>query len=140
MINYGSPFNNLLDIQRAFEDVFDAPVFGNSITTRGAYPSVNLFEDKEGSNLLVLAELPGMEKDKIGIDFQNETLTISGEIDKKEKEGAHRLERKSGKFSRSIKLPHRVDAEKVNARYEDGVLAITLVKAEEAKPRKISVA
>ena len=84
-----------------------------------------------------------MRKDDIDISLHDGTLTISGERQSGSTEGeaekAERTERFSGKFRRSVTLPTRIDATKVSASYKDGVLTVTLPKAEEAKPKKIEV-
>ena len=82
-----------------------------------------------------------MRKEDIEISLQDGTLTISGERkDEADQEnGATRTERFTGKFRRSITLPTRVDANKVSATYKDGILTVTLPKAEEAKPKQIQV-
>jgi HSP20 family protein len=105
-----------------------------------AYPPVNVWEDEQ--NLFAEAELPGMAMDKIEIYVtEGNQLTIQGERTPVEvKNGVwHRQERTFGKFSRVIALPVAVDAIKVEARFENGVLRLTLPKSEAAKPRKIAV-
>ena len=91
---------------------------------------------------MAVVELPGMRKEDIEISLHDGMLTISGErkdesADEGEKDG--RSERFVGKFRRSISLPTRVDADKVNASYKDGILTVTLPKAEEVKPKQIQV-
>jgi HSP20 family protein len=85
--------------------------------------------------------VPGMRKEDIDISLQDGMLTIAGERARSSGEGdnAERTERFSGKFRRSITLPTRVDAGKVSATYKDGILTVTLPKAEEAKPKKVEV-
>lgn len=88
------------------------------------------------------AEVPGMKKDEIDISLHEGVLTLSGErkLEKEyEKAEGHRVERFVGRFQRSITLPSQVDATKVRATYRDGILAVTLPKAEQAKPKQISV-
>ena len=82
-----------------------------------------------------------MRKEDIEISLQDGMLTIAGErnAESGQEEGATRTERFTGKFRRSITLPTRVDANKVNATYKDGILTVTLPKAEEAKPKQIQV-
>ena len=95
-----------------------------------------------GGNVIAVAELPGMRKEDIEISLHDGTLTISGER-KRESSGngekAERSERYIGMFRRSIALPTRVDANKVSATYRDGILTVTLPKAEEVKPKQIQV-
>jgi HSP20 family protein len=90
----------------------------------------------------VQVELAGMKKEDFDISLQDDMLTISGErkSESEKREGeSFRSERSFGAFSRSITLPSPVKAEEVKATYEDGVLTVTLPKAEEAKPKKIQV-
>ncbi|SRR5216684_356746 len=106
----------------------------------GWTPALDLYQNKD--NVVAMVELPGMRKEDIEISLHDGMLTISGERssevqDNDEKEG--RTERFSGKFRRSITLPTQVDAGKVSATYKDGVLTVTLPKAEEAKPKQIKV-
>jgi HSP20 family protein len=103
-------------------------------------PPLDVFQDKD--NVFVKCELPGMKKDDIEISLNDNTLTISGERKQerevKEGEGC-RSERFFGRFHRSITLPVAVQTNTVKAHYKDGILAVTLAKAEEAKPRQIEV-
>jgi HSP20 family protein len=103
-------------------------------------PALNVWED--GDNLLVEAELPGLDLDEIEILVDGEDrLTIQGERRRADQENAawHRQERGYGKFSREVELPHEVDIDKVTAELEQGVLTITLPKRESLKPRRIHV-
>ena len=108
----------------------------------GWTPALDLYQNND--NVVAVVELPGMRKEDIEISLQDGTLTIGGERksetgDNGNGENAARTERFSGKFRRSITLPTRVDANKVNATYKDGLLTVTLPKAEEAKPKQIQV-
>lgn len=94
---------------------------------------VDLYEDKD--NTYVRAELPGVTREAINVEMVEDYLTITAA--RKAKEGENE---ESFSFSRSVTVPHAVQADKVTAAYENGVLTVTLPKQEEAKPRKISVA
>jgi len=103
-------------------------------------PAVEMY-DKE-DKVIVRAELPGMKKEELDISVLGDTLTIKGERKAKSEvkgEDYYRCELCYGKFSRSVALPAAVDAGKVEANYENGILEITLPKAEEAKPKKVEV-
>jgi HSP20 family protein len=105
-----------------------------------AYPPLNMWED--GDNVHITAELPGLSMEELEIYVTgNNQLTIKGErkVQLPEKAIRHRQERGFGKFSRVLTLPFAVDAEKVEARLEHGVLDLKLAKHESAKPRKIHV-
>ncbi|NPV87103.1 MAG: Hsp20/alpha crystallin family protein [Anaerolineae bacterium] len=104
------------------------------------FPAVNVWANEEGQ--VVTAELPGVKMDDLDISVVNDTLTISGKRETAEPAGNgkyHRQERECGSFSRTISLPYPVDADKVEAVMEEGVLRITLPRAEADKPRKITV-
>jgi HSP20 family protein len=106
----------------------------------GWSPALDIFQDKD--NVVVKVELPGIKKEEISISMHEGMLTISGErkLEEETKEGeTYRRERFHGKFHRSLALPTPVDANKVKAAYKDGILTVTLPKAEEAKPKQIEV-
>jgi HSP20 family protein len=105
----------------------------------GWSPALDLYQNND--NVIALVELPGMRKEDIEISLHDGTLTIAGERKTESSNGekAERSERYIGKFRRSITLPARVDANKVSATYRDGILTVTLPKAEEAKPKQIQV-
>lgn len=104
------------------------------------FPAVNISEDKD--HYYVRAELSGIKKDDFHLEVTGRNLTISGErqIQPEDKNARyHRRERDAGKFSRIIRLPAEVDVESVNAAMTDGVLTVTIAKAEASKPKKIPV-
>ena len=106
----------------------------------GWSPALDVYDDKE--SLFVKMEVPGMKKEDIHIALEDGTLTISGERKgEKEEEDAEtfRTERFFGKFHRALALPTRVEPDKVNATYTDGVLTVRMPKAEDAKPKQIDV-
>ncbi len=103
-------------------------------------PRVDIYED-EGS-IVLKAELPGVEKDKIVVDVKDRVLTLKGErmSDSEVKEDSYyRRERTCGSFERRFNLPDNVDPEKITADYKDGVLKVGIPKPEENKPRQISI-
>ncbi|MBI9074626.1 MAG: Hsp20/alpha crystallin family protein [Desulfatibacillum sp.] len=110
------------------------------VPSAGVFPLTNVSQDKD--SFFVYAELPGMEPKDINISITGRTLTLSGERSIVQEEGAsyHRQERKGGKFNRTITLKTDVDVAEVGANFVNGVLIITLPKAEEAKPRQIPIA
>jgi HSP20 family protein len=105
----------------------------------GWSPALDLYQNND--DVMAVVELPGMRKEDIEISLHDGTLTIAGERKSESSNGekAERSERYIGKFRRSITLPARVDANKVSATYRDGILTVTLPKAEEAKPKQIQV-
>jgi HSP20 family protein len=103
-------------------------------------PPVDITEEKD--HILITAELPGFKNDDISIQTENGMLTLSGErqFEKESNEKAyHRVERSYGRFVRSFSLPNNVDREKIQARFQDGLLQIELPKREDAKPRTIKI-
>src|SRR3954453_2106942 len=124
--------------------LFDMPFWGDSERQgqllNGWSPALDLYQTHD--NFVAQIELPGMRKEDIEISLHDGTLTIAGERKSQTEsngDSATRTERFTGKFCPTIPLPTRVDANKVNATYKDGILTVTLPKAEEAKPKQIQV-
>ena len=139
-----SPFDRLSTLRDEMNRLFDVspPGFGaREDRLLGAWsPALDVYQDKD--NVYVKTELPGMKKEDIQISLQDNTLTIAGERkqEKEIKEGdGFRSERFFGRFHRSVALPVQVQTNTVKAQYKDGILTVTLAKAEEAKPRQIQV-
>ena len=123
---------------RMFDSFFNADVQGEE--TRAWMPPVDVQETPDA--YLFHAELPGLTKDDINITLENNVLRLSGErkLEKDaKKENYHRVERTYGTFTRSFTLPTQVDADKVQASFENGILTVAVPKAEQAKPRKIAI-
>jgi HSP20 family protein len=103
-------------------------------------PSVDIFETKD--NMILRAELPGMNKEDVKINVENNVLTLRGERkfdNEVKRENYHRIERAYGSFCRSFTLPANVDKGKIEATYKDGVLEVILPKVEESKPKQIEI-
>jgi HSP20 family protein len=139
-----NPARQLSTLRDEIDRLFESPLSWFDEVSQpfsgGWLPAIDLYEDKD--NVFVRAELPGMKKEEIDISLHEGVLTLSGErkLEKDyEKAQSHRTERFLGRFTRSVTLPSLVDATKVHATYKDGILAITLPKAEEAKPKQITV-
>ena len=134
-------WNTLQGLQREMSRVFDRwGQDGGSFFGAAAYPAVNVWEDAE--NVFVEAELPGLDLKDLSIYVTGgNQLTIKGQRKQTtpEKGVWHRQERSFGQFTRVLTLPVNVDADKVDARFENGVLLVMLAKHESAKPRKITV-
>lgn len=126
------------EVNRLFSDIEHAsPDFEFEQTLH--WPQVTL-EDK-GATLTVRAEVPGLNEKDLEITLDNSTLTLKGQRRDEVPEGysTHRKERAAYRFSRSFQLPAKVDADKTEAALKNGVLTVTLHKAQEAQPRQISV-
>jgi HSP20 family protein len=138
------PFEGLSRIQSRINDLFDES-FGrsraNSASTPGVwFPPVDILEGRD--SYLIRAELPGMKREDFNLEVHDGSLTLSGE--RKFEEPAndveyHRVERAAGRFSRSFYLPQTVKSDGIKATYRDGILEIHVPKADEAKPRQISI-
>jgi HSP20 family protein len=138
------PFNPLWQQLQQFQSemnrLFDHWGEGSRGSTLATFPPVNVYE--EGENLYVEAELPGVTLQDLEIYVNGqEQLILKGERKPQvpEKGVRHRQERSFGTFSRTVALPFAVDANKVDARLEQGVLRVQLIKHESARPRKIVV-
>ena len=113
---------------------------GTDLVTSAWVPPTDIFEDSEGIKIAI--ELPGLAPDEVRLTLEDQTLTVRGEKRQKAEERTtkvHRYERSYGVFERSFALPTTVDTGKVAAKFEHGVLTVTLPKAEQAKPREIQV-
>ena len=133
-------WSNLRDELNSFFEMPFRSSFGQAGQLfTGWSPALDLYES--GDNVVAVVELPGMRKEDIDISLHDGTLTISGERKRESTNGEknQRTERYVGTFRRSIALPTRVDAGKVGATYQDGILKVILPKAEEAKPKQIKV-
>jgi HSP20 family protein len=136
-----SPLDRLASLRDEMDRLFDFtwPTRDSGLFS-GWSPAIDVHDEKD--NLVVQVEVPGMKKDEIEISLHDGVLTVSGErkSEREHKEGQTcRSERFFGKFQRSVTLPAQVDAEKVRAAYQDGILSVTLPKAEAAKPKQIAV-
>jgi len=127
-------------MDRVFEDFF-GPRRRGLIPWEGEWtPSMDVAETAE--QVVVKAEVPGIDPKDINISLQGDVLTVKGEkkSEREEKEeNYHLVERSYGAFSRSVTLPAAVDAEKIEAKYEKGVLTITCPKKEVVKPKQIEI-
>lgn len=110
------------------------------VATTPRYPAMNVWSGDE--QVMVTAELPGITSEDIDISVTSDTLTLRGKRQRPDVgEGIkyHRQERGFGEFSRSLQLPFRIDANGVEATFRNGVLSVTLPRAEEDKPKRILV-
>jgi len=130
------------EMNRFMNDLFRGPGHeGNGGGSVGSWlPAVDVYENEQA--LIFKAELPGFSKDDVHVELKDNVLTLKGErkreVEVKE-EQYHRMERSHGTFQRSFALPIGVEAEKAEATFKDGVLELTLPKAEVAKPKRIGI-
>jgi HSP20 family protein len=138
------PFEGLNRIQSRINDLFDE-TFGRSRAYSTAptgvwFPPVDILESKD--SYLIRAELPGMKREDFNLEVHDGSLTLSGERKFEEPANGveyHRVERVSGKFSRSFYLPQTVKSDEIKATYRDGILEIHVPKADAAKPKQIAI-
>src|SRR6185295_8042815 len=118
----------------------DAPSPGRAGALRRWMPAMDLVEADD--SYVLQADLPGLTQDDIQIEFEDRTLTVSGERKAEheiKKDGYVRVERAFGSFSRSLTLPQGVDPEALAASFENGVLEVRIPKPEARKPRRIEI-
>ena len=127
------------EMNRLFNTVFDTPQPAGS-TLRRWMPAMDLVETDD--SFVLRADLPGLSEEDIKLEFEDGTLTVSGERKaehESKSEGYYRVERAFGSFSRSLTLPQGVDPEAVSANFDRGVLEIRIPKPEQRKPRRIEI-
>jgi HSP20 family protein len=138
------PFRDLRNLQEEVNRLFTGNVgrtFDDEGIARGAWsPSVDIYENKD--QIVLEAELPGMNREDFDLTVENSVITLRGErrFEKKEDtDNYHRVERAYGSFTRSFTLPNTVSGEGASADYRNGVLRVTLPKREETKARRIEI-
>jgi HSP20 family protein len=128
-------------LSRLFDEVFQGWAFDQSgALTSGWSPAGDVFENE--SAVKIVLEVPGVKAEDVKLTLENNRLTVRGEkkqVAEEKTERVHRYGRSYGSFQQTFALPNSIDAEKIEATYEQGVLTITLPKAERAKPREIEV-
>ncbi len=131
------PFREINQLQEEMNRNY--PSFRNR-RSASAYPRFNVWEGADG--LVITTELPGLTVDDIDISVEGDVLTLKGEKHLPEMDEKHsfvRKERDFGKFSRTVRLPYRIDPNGVSAKFNNGVLTLKLNRPEEEKPKKIQV-
>jgi len=139
------PFRELEALEQRFDDIFGRPFLPSiwrriPIEERGWAPAIEVFEKED--KFVVKADVPGIKTEDIDISVVGDILTIKGEKKAEtevKEEDYYCCERSYGSFYRSIALPSNIDANKIEANYEDGVLEVSLPKAPEVKPKKVAV-
>ena len=138
------PFDGLTRMQSRINALFD-DVFDRANGHLQAYssewsPAVDILESRD--SFLIRAELPGLKKEDISVEFKEGALTLNGEKNFEEPADGvtyHRSERTSGKFARSFYLPLTIKQDGISATFRDGILEVHVPKADEAKPKQISI-
>lgn len=139
--HFGSSFADLEGMRRQMERLFET--YGDRSPGRagaGVFPAINITEDADA--YCVSAELPGVNSADLDLNITANQVTLAGErkiLEEAADARYHRREREAGRFSRAVALPGEIDPDNVKARMVDGVLTVTIAKAEKAKPRQIAV-
>lgn len=138
------PFRDLLTTQdrfnRLFNDHFANAFGGDQLNAKGWTPAVDIYETDQ--NLVIKAELPGIDPKDLEVRVEDGTLYLKGErkYEREVKEESyHRVERSYGSFARTFSLPRTINTEDIKADYKDGILTLTMPKREEAKPKTVKI-
>jgi HSP20 family protein len=143
-----NPMREAVDLFNEFDRMFESPAYrsrwGMPLRTNDVVGSWSLALDvaEAGDNFTVKASLPGLNPDDLNVTLEDSVLTIQGEVKEDEtidEDSYHIRERRYGSFSRSIRFPVPVEAGKVEAAFENGVLTLTVPKAEAVKPKRIEI-
>jgi len=138
-LGFADPFDALFRFQRALDQRLDSDWLEDTTSGVGAFPPINVF--RQGNDFLAIIEMPGVNKDDLGLEVRGNAIRISGKkaIDYGGNASVHRRERVAGSFDRTITLPVQLDPDRVTAEYRDGVLALSLARAESDKPKAIQI-
>ena len=138
--SFWSPWREMERLRRDMNHLFAQMPTGFAGDVGPTFPAINVWTDEDGA--VVTAELPGVVPDDIDVSVVGDTLTLKGsrQPDEMEDEGTyHRRERRHGTFTRTFQLPFHIQPDQVEATFGDGVLQMALPRAEEDKPKKISI-
>ena len=139
MALFSNPLDTLLSLQEALDAFRTSGWLEAGLSGSGSYPPINVF--RKGDDLAIIVELPGVKKSDIEVLVKGRTIRLSGSksVDYPAKASVHRRERLAGRFDRALTLPIEIDADKVQADYREGILAVLLPRAERDKPKAIQV-
>jgi len=142
MLTRWDPFREMLAIRNTMDRMFDDALTGSSSRWQPVTWDLALDVSENQDEFVVKASLPGIDPEDLEITFTNNTLTIKGETredNEEEGERYHLRERRYGTFSRSLTLPAGIEGDRIDARFENGVLTLHLPKVEEVKPKRINI-
>ena len=134
------PLRELASFQTEMSRLMNGLLEGNGRTTQSWVPALDVWETED--ELVYSFDLPGVDEDKVDVEFADGALTVSAErerTDEVSNDGFYRFERRFGTFSRTIGLPQGITEDAISADYRDGVLEIRVRKPEQPKPRRIQV-
>ena len=136
---FGDTFDALLALQKALEGRLASDWLRDATSSRGPFPPINVFQ--QGDDFVAVVELPGVSRDNLEIQAKESTIRIAGKkiVSYAQDISAHRRERVSGEFDRTLTLPIQIDPDAIRAEYRDGVLTIFVPRAESDKPRTIKI-
>lgn len=137
--SFSSPFEEIFALQRALDARHESDWFGSSTAGTGAFPPINVFQ--KDSDFVAIVELPGVDKVNLEIEAKESTIRISGskETGFERSASVHRRERAYGAFDRTFSLPIPINADAIRADYVNGVLTLTIPRAESQKLRNIKI-
>jgi HSP20 family protein len=136
---FADPFDVLFNLQKSLEARLASDWLQNQTASQGPFPPINVFQ--QGSDILAIIELPGVDKNSLEIQAKDNTIRISGKKSISYPDGVsvHRRERITGEFDRTLSLPVHLDADRIKAECHDGILALFLPRSERDKPRNIPI-
>jgi HSP20 family protein len=136
---FNDPLETLLNLQRALDSYRESAWLEASPSGAGPFPPLNVF--RKDDDVVVVLEVPGIQKSDLTLEVKGNTLRIAGikKVAYDSKASLHRRERAEGRFDRTVTLPIAIEASKVVAEYRDGILALHLPRAESEKPRAITI-
>jgi HSP20 family protein len=136
---FADPFDRLFRFQRALDEQRESDWLEDSTTGTGTFPPINVFQ--QGTDFVAIIEMTGVRKDDLGVEVRGNTIRISGKktVDYGSKASMHRRERVVGSFDRIISLPVELDPNRIAAEYRDGMLSLSLPRAEIDKPKSIKI-
>jgi HSP20 family protein len=139
MALFSNPSTTLLGLQEALEAIKTSGWLQSSPSGGGSYPPLNIF--RKDDDFVLIAEVPGINKSDLDVQVKGRTIRLSGTkaVKHAEKASLHRRERLAGRFDRSVTLPVEIDADGIKAECRDGLLALSLPRAERDKARSVKI-
>ena len=138
-VSFVDPFDALFRIQNALDQQRESDWLDDVTAGSGAFPPVNIFQ--RGSDFVAIIEIPGVGKDDLNLEVRGNTIRIFGKksIEYDANASMHRRERVTGTFDRTISLPVQINSEHIVAEYRNGILSLSLPRAESDKPKSIKI-
>jgi HSP20 family protein len=138
-IMFADPFDALFQFQQNLEALRASRWLEPGPSGVGTYPPLKVF--RMGDDIVIITELPGIQKSDLSIEVKGKTIRIAGtkSVTYSDEASVHRRERLAGRFDRAVTVPVEIDADNVKADYRDGVLALYLPRSERDKPKTITL-